>query len=93
VSHYAFPSVEALAAGATEAHPRDAAFGYRTRYIVGTTTALAAAEGAAWLTALRSEPWAAVADALRRSRVSAAKSAATSRSSPWTPATGCPSTA
>ncbi|GAB0492262.1 hypothetical protein MMPV_003523 [Pyropia vietnamensis] len=53
VPHAAFPSVEALAAGATEAALRDAAFGYRAKYVVGVATEVAAAGGASYLAALR----------------------------------------
>eukprot|EP00170_Pyropia_yezoensis_P010216 contig_46783_g10254 len=52
VPHAAFPTVEALAARATEEDLREAAFGYRARYVVGCANDIAAAGGAAYLAAL-----------------------------------------
>lgn len=64
VPHAAFPTVEALAARATEEDLREAAFGYRARYVVGCANDIAAAGGAAYLAALRPAGREAVAAAL-----------------------------
>jgi N-glycosylase/DNA lyase len=59
VTHYTFPTVQALAQEGVEEKLRGLGFGYRAKYIAQSAQHIAAQhEGEMWLTSLRQKPYA-----------------------------------